>query len=120
MTDILTTYSDGRGNTYQAVQLSWDRVHEILGRDHDGSAEDDARLIETLRKMGAPEWIDGAEGWIDEYGWGIIGPDIVDAEPCPSCRSSSDGHFDIDRGTWTVYRGGWITCPDCKGTGISV
>lgn len=76
MTEILTTYSDGQGQEYHAIKLSWDRVHESLGRDHDGSAEDDARLIQALRAMGAPEWIDEAEGWVDEHGWGLIGPRI--------------------------------------------
>ena len=47
---------------------------EILGRDHNGSAEDDRRLVEALREMGAPAWIDDADGWADEHGWGLIGP----------------------------------------------
>ena len=69
-----TVYSDGFGAEFEAIKLSWDRVHEILGRDHEGNGEDDARLIQALREMGAPEWIDEAEGWADEYGWGLIGP----------------------------------------------
>lgn len=75
--EFRTVYSDGFGAEFEAIQLSWDRVKEILGRDHDGNGEDDARLIQALREMGAPEWIDEAEGWVDEYGWGLIGPPAV-------------------------------------------
>lgn len=75
MAEFLTTYSDHQGTPHEAIQLPWDVVRGILGRDHDGSGEDDARLIEALREMGAPDWIDDAEGWIDEYGWGLIGPE---------------------------------------------
>lgn len=77
MSDFMTTYTDGQGNEHHAVQLSWDRVREILGHDHDGSAEDDARLVEHLRSIGAPEWIEDAEGYVDEHGWGLIGPPVV-------------------------------------------
>src|SRR5690606_25742926 len=63
-------YSDHQGTPHEAIQLPWGVVRGILGRDHDGSAEDDARLIEALREMGAPEWIDDAEGWVDDHGWG--------------------------------------------------
>lgn len=77
MAEVLRTiYGDGWGREYHAIKLSWDQVRAILGCDHDGSAEDDARLIQALREMGAPEWIDEAEGWNDEYGWGLIGPRI--------------------------------------------
>ena len=76
MSSIVTTFTDGQGQEYHAIQLTWQQVTEILGRDHDGSAEDDARLIEALRSIGAPEWIEDAEGWTDEEGWGLIGPQI--------------------------------------------
>ena len=76
MGNIATTYTDKRGAEYQALQLTWAQVAEILGRDHNGSAEDDRRLVEALREMGAPAWIDGAEGWTDEHGWGLIGPQL--------------------------------------------
>ena|SRR5690606_1523778 len=69
-----------QGTPHEAIQLPWDVVLGILGRDHDGSAEDDARLIEALREMGAPEWIDDAEGWVDEHGWGLIGPEVAGEE----------------------------------------
>lgn len=77
MSDILTTYSRIDGTEHQAVQLTWQQVTEILGRDHDGSAEDDARLVEHLRSIGAPEWIEDAEGWTDAEGWGLIGPALI-------------------------------------------
>lgn len=72
-----TVYTDGFGAEFEAIQLPWDVVTGILGHDHDGSAEDDARLIQALREMGAPEWIDDADGWADEHGWGLIGPQLV-------------------------------------------
>jgi len=77
---LRTTYGDGWGREYHAIKLPWAAVEAILGHPHEGSAEDDARLIEALREMGAPEWIDDAEGWVDDHGWGLIGPEIVDAE----------------------------------------
>jgi len=72
-------YSDHQGTPHEAIQLPWDVVRGILGRDHDSSGEDDARLIKALREMGAPEWIDDAEGWVDERGWGLIGPQFAGA-----------------------------------------
>lgn len=75
MSSIVTTYTDEQGTEYHAVQLTWAQVAEILGRDHDGSAEDDRRLIEALREIGAPTWIEDADGWTDEYVWGLIGPE---------------------------------------------
>ena len=76
MSAILTTYTN-EGQEYHAVQLTWEQVTEILGRDHDGSAEDDRRLIKALREIGAPEWIEDADGWTDEHGWGLIGPQVA-------------------------------------------
>jgi len=74
MDDIMTTYILIDGTEHEAIQLTWRQVTEILGHEHDGSAEDDRRLIEALREMGAPEWIEDADGWINEHGWGLIGP----------------------------------------------
>jgi len=73
----MTTYTDAQGIEREAVFLTWDQVRGILGRDHNGSAEDDRRLVLALRALGAPPWIDDAEGWIDETGWGLIGPEIA-------------------------------------------
>lgn len=72
--EFRAVYSDGFGTEFEAIYLPWDFVIDILGSDHEGSGEEYERLIQTLREMGAPEWIDEAEGWIDEYGWGLIGP----------------------------------------------
>ena len=70
-------YSDGHGHYYAAVYLWWDDVHAILGRRHRGEPEDDEQLIQWLRDYGAPTWIASAEGWVDEHGWGLIGPRLV-------------------------------------------
>ena len=67
-----TTYSDGRGQEHEAIQLPWHVVEDLLSREHTGAAEEDRRLIQVLREAGAPEWVTPeAEGWIDEHGWGI-------------------------------------------------
>ena len=76
MSSIMTTYTNEQGKEYHAIQLTWQQVTEILGHAHTGSAEDDRRLIEALRSIGAPEWIEGAGGWTDEHGWGLIGPQL--------------------------------------------
>ena len=79
--EYYTTYASGYGRR-EAIQLPWDVVEAILGHPHEGSAEDDARLIEALVRSGAPGWVRTAEGWVDEHGWGLIGPRIeeVDAD----------------------------------------
>lgn len=74
---MMTTYTDAQGVEHEAVFLTWSQVRNILGHDHNGSAEDDRRLVSALRALGAPPWIDDAEGWIDESGWGLIGPEIA-------------------------------------------
>lgn len=80
MEDHLTTYQDRSTKKYEAIQLPWHVVNEVLGYEHTGSAEDDNKLVEVLLASGAPEWVKDAEGWIDEYGWGLIGPEILDEE----------------------------------------
>jgi len=75
-----TTYTNSQGQAYEAVQLPWSVVRSILGREHRGTAEDDAVLIERLLESGAPEWVRTAEGWADEYGWGLIGPEVAGEE----------------------------------------
>ncbi len=72
-----TAYSDGKAE-YEAVQVPWDDVTALLGHSHEGSAEDDEALIYVLLERGAPEWVADADGWVDEYGWGLIGPEIED------------------------------------------
>jgi hypothetical protein len=69
--DYTTIYSDHHGREHEAIQVPWTRVAELLGREHNGSAEDDLALKTLLLADGAPDWVEGAEGWIDECGWGI-------------------------------------------------
>jgi len=69
------TYTDLQGTAYEAIQLPWSVVWSILGREHRGTAEDDALLVDYLLRSGAPEWVRDAGGWVDEHGWGLIGPD---------------------------------------------
>lgn len=72
--DLATTYSDG-GQEYDAIQLPWPLVRNILCGDHTGDADQDAWIIQALQAAGAPEWVQpGVEGWIDEHGWGIFNP----------------------------------------------
>ena len=68
-----TTYTDDDGD-HVAIQIPWPATRQILGYDHDGSAEDDETLIAALLEAGAPAWVKDAPGWLDEHGWGLIGP----------------------------------------------
>lgn len=68
-----TTYCDG-STPHTAIFLRWEEIKILFGRQHNGSAEDDAMLVDMLMLAGAPDWIEDAEGWIDEHGWGLIGP----------------------------------------------
>src|SRR5690606_29294912 len=75
--EYLTTYSDHQGTAREAIHLPWSVVRSILGREHRGTAEDDALLVGYLLQSGAPEWVRTAEGWTDEHGWGLIGPEVA-------------------------------------------
>lgn len=68
-----TTYSDGH-REYEAVFLAWREVARILGGEHTGAPDEDQRLVTYLLEAGAPEWVRSADGWVDEDGWGLIGP----------------------------------------------
>lgn len=76
-----TTYLRN-GVTHEAVYIRWEDVDEILeleeGEEMQGTAEEDMKLVQYLADHGVPEWIDTAEGWTDEKGWGLIGPVKVD------------------------------------------
>jgi len=109
MGDIMTTYSRIDGTEHHAVQLTWEQVTEILGHAHTGSAEDDARLIEALRSIGAPEWIEDAEGWTDEHGWGLIGPQVSYVELAPHSYHYC-GYDSTD--PWGSYGYTYIRKPD--------
>ena len=65
-----TTYSDGR-TTHDGIQVAWEDVSEALGHDHRGTPADDEALVALLLASGAPRWVAGASGWVDEHGWGV-------------------------------------------------
>lgn len=67
-------YSDGGAGIF----VTWEDAETFLGRPHDGSCEDDETLIQGLIDSGAPEWVGDSHGWIDELGWGLIGPETID------------------------------------------
>jgi hypothetical protein len=70
-----TTYTNSRGEECLAIQVPWSEVDRILGHKPEGTAEEDAALVAALLASGAPAWwVGSAEGWVDEYGWGLIGP----------------------------------------------
>ena len=77
---VVTTYTNPRGDEYEAIQLPWETVADILGHEHTGNPEDDTTLVRALRDAGAPAWVEDASGWIDEHGWGLIGPKIEDKQ----------------------------------------
>jgi hypothetical protein len=64
---------------HDAVQIPWCEVTTILGHDHHGHAEDDHALVEHLVAVGSPGWVRDADGWIDDLGWGLIGPERAQA-----------------------------------------
>jgi len=72
---ILTDFSTKSGDVRPALIVSWLEVERILGHEHEGTSDDDAFLLSALRDAGAPEWIEGAEGFTDTEGWGLMGPD---------------------------------------------
>jgi hypothetical protein len=76
--EVRTVYSNGV-TEHEAIQLPWAVVTDILGREHRGTGEDDALLVDVLLQSGAPEWVRDAEGWVDEHGWGLIGPECAGA-----------------------------------------
>jgi len=82
ISDYLTTYDNGLGTVYKAIQVPWDEVERIIGERHTGDWEQDKLLIEALRTAGAPDWIDSDDtgGWADDYGWGVFGPAIEQAD----------------------------------------
>lgn len=76
-----TTYNTRTCKAHKAVQLPWDLVEEILGHPHEGTPEDDHALVRYLvAQPDCPAWVEDAEGWTDEIGWGLIGPEIEEEE----------------------------------------
>jgi hypothetical protein len=100
---IAEIYSSREGLAYAAVYLPWHRVREILGRDHDGSPEDDRALVRHLAgEDDAPAWLEDADrqGWTDEEGWGLIGPELSEATPEDAARHELAAC--VDRETMTI------------------
>lgn len=71
--DYISTYT-ANGIEYEAIQLPWKVVTKILGSPHTGDPDEDELLVTALMVAGAPSWVEDAPGWVDEYGWGLIGP----------------------------------------------
>ena len=76
--EVRTAYSNGV-TEYEAIQIPWDTVRAILGHNHTGDSDEDRRLVDALLAAGAPEWVRDADGWVDEGGWGLIGPQFAGA-----------------------------------------
>lgn len=67
-----TTVSPNGRDHYSAIGISWEEATYFLGHKHDGSPEDDNRLVALLREAGVTDaWLDDAPGMIDEDGWYI-------------------------------------------------
>jgi len=73
------SYSSLTGDLHQAIQVAWGDL-EDAGFQGDGSDGDDEGIIDALIEAGAPRWVRDAEGWTDEFGWGLIGPAIEETE----------------------------------------
>lgn len=86
ISDLWTTH-DSR----VAIQLAHGHVTAILGHAHCGDTRDDRELTAALCAAGAPWWVIGAHGWLDEYGWGIEGPTIEAALTDADCASAAGG-----------------------------
>lgn len=74
-------YHTHGGQIHEAVWMTWDQVRAVLGRDHRGDPDDDAILTRHILDNGGPAWVGDSqhEGWINEHGWGVIGPELPDA-----------------------------------------
>jgi hypothetical protein len=51
------------------VKIAWTDIEEHFGRPHAGNSYDDNVLVKALKAAGAPDWIETAEGYVDEGGW---------------------------------------------------
>ena len=86
-----TTYTTDMGDEHEAIQIPWRQVRAILGRPHEGCADDDWALVDALLDLGMPAWIRDASGWVDEYGWAGH-PDQLDRDhrDYPAHRGAAD------------------------------
>lgn len=57
------------------VRVTWPDAEELLGRPHEGMPADDERMVAALLAAGAPAWVRGADGYIDEDGWYLCAPE---------------------------------------------
>ena len=80
------------------------------------------------RDPGDPWMSDGAVlciGTLDECREAIAQRLGEAATLCPECwgstvRGQQGPRWDADRERWMVYRGGWVPCPACAGTGLAL
>jgi len=79
MEDYQTSYWDKDGHEHEAIQVPWKMVEMLLEHPHEGTPEDDQTLMDHFGDR-LPGWAKDAEGWIDEYGWGLIGPEKPETE----------------------------------------
>jgi len=99
----MTTYAPARGPEYLAIQVPWEEVARVLGHEPEGTAEEGAALVAALLAAGAPAWVEGAEGWTDQRGWGLIGPALGSPDAVVYIRSVSElGRVPLPEGTYQV------------------
>ncbi len=70
-----TTYAVG-SQEHHAIAINWLDVEQALGERHDGSPDDDQRIVDALLASGAPAWVREADGGMDELGLFWIGPAV--------------------------------------------
>lgn len=96
-------YWDRANVAHNAILVPWDEVTAILGRPHDGSAEDDDAIIDALPDL--PPWAADAEGWTEAAGWGLIGPELaIVMEAEDTARQIGTALAGQGRGPWAQAR----------------
>ena len=63
----------------EIIAVSWKDIDDLFvidGEDDPYSGERDPELKEALIRSGAPEWVRGAEGYIEDDEWGLYGPEL--------------------------------------------
>jgi len=99
----MTTYSIASGPEHLAIQVPWSEVARVLGHPAEGTAEEDSMLVAALLAAGAPAWVQEAQGWADEYGWGLIGPVLGSPDAVVYIRSVPElGKVPLPEGTYQV------------------
>ena len=72
--EFTATVYAGSGIASDAIHVSHDEVRAFFGREHAGTAEDCRALAAALVASGAPDWVVGSGGWVDDRGHGYIRP----------------------------------------------